>query len=103
MNAKAKRGDVCVVKVLDYLGRARHYSLARVLRTTRAGDVTHVDPYGELGKANGGSTLSFHMVAKSDVWKCSGPEGARIAEKAVFPKQWATLEEARAEIASWLD
>lgn len=102
MSVKAKRGDVCVVKVLSAIGGTKHYSLARVLKTNKAGDVTHVDPYGALGKANSQSSLSFHMVADSGVWKCSGPEGERVAAKATFPKQWKTLEEARAEIKTWL-
>ena len=101
MTTSAKRGEVCVVETLKPAGGVDKYLLARVVKTTKEGVITHVAPYGDLPRASATSTLRFHNVSRT--WAATGPRGERLAKGDLeFPQEWATLDQATAWVNAWL-
>ena len=99
---KAKRGQLCVAQIVKPVGGVDCYKLCRVVKTTRDGVITHVNPYGRLQNASSVNTLLFHNVSKT--WSAAGPPGERLAKADFeFPMEWPTIEEATKHLNDWLD
>lgn len=99
---KAKRGQLCVAKVVKPLGGVDCYKLCRVVKATKDGEITHVDPDGRLRNASGAYTLKYQNVSKT--WSAAGPRGDRLAKADfAFPMSWHSIEEATKFVNDWLD
>ena len=96
----AKRGQVCVCETIKPSGGVDKYKLARVVKTTREGKITHVEPYGEMSRASSVNTLRFHNVGRT--WSVTGAEGELLAKGVELPQEWKTLEEATQWVKDWL-
>ena len=101
MSVRAARGQVCVVETLKPAGGIDKYRLARVVKTTKEGVITHIDLHGELPRASSANTLRLHNASKS--WAATGPRGERLAKGDLdFPQEWDSLEEATKWVNDWL-
>ena len=97
----AKRGQICVCETIKPAGGVDKYKLARVLKCTREGKITHVEPYGELSRASSTNTLRYHNVSRT--FSATGAEGDRLAKGDLeFPQEWESLDEATMWIRGWL-